>query len=260
MKKIKILGICAVAVLVSINVAKATGSTQIWIPSTDIQAFKTLHLGLDNYIRTEKQSDGFLGTGIYDAGLTGGISPFSKVQAEIGIDFLNMGDRNLDNNKNYDLNPIYFNGKIALPEDSLFKGAPAFAVGAYNFGLKTGLTDYNIVYALVAKTIPVVGRISVGYYTGNKNLLVDENGNAANSGLLLSWDRAMTEISDKLWFAVDYQGGKNYLGALNFGFSWAFSKNVSVIFAYDIYNNKNAFYNSINTNANSFTTQLDINF
>ncbi len=260
MKKIKVLGICAMAVLLSISVAKATGSTQIWIPSTDIQAFKTLHLGLDNYIRTEKQSDGFLGSGIYDAGLTGGISPFSKVQAEIGIDYLNMGDRNLDNNKNYDLNPIYFNGKIAMPEDSLFKGAPAIAVGAYNFGLKTGLTDYNIVYTLVAKTIPVIGRISVGYYTGNKNLLVDENGNAANSGLLLSWDRAMTEISDKLWLAVDYQGGKNYLGALNFGFSWAFSKNVSVIFAYDIYNNKNAFYNSSNVNANSFTTQLDINF
>jgi len=78
--------------------------------------------------------------------------------------------------------------------------------------------------------------------------------------LLLSWDRAMPEISDKLWLAVDYQGGKNYLGALNFGLSWAFSKNVSVIFAYDVYNNKKAFYNSNNVNANSFTTQLDINF
>ena len=259
MKKINVLAICAIALFSTINVAMATGSTQIWIPSTDIQAFKTLHLGIDNYIRTEKQSDGLLGSGINDFGLTGGISPFSKVQAEIGIDYLNMGDRNLDNNKNYDLNPVYFNGKIALPEDSLFKGAPAIAVGAYNFGLKTGLTDYNIVYALIAKTIPVVGRISVGYYTGNKNLLVDENGKISNSGLLLSWDRAMTEISDKLWLAVDYQGGKNYLGALNFGLSWAFSRNVSIIFAYDIYNNKNAFYNSTNTNANSFTTQLDIN-
>ena len=260
MKKINVLAICSIALFATINVAMATGSTQIWIPSTDIQVFKTVHLGIDNYIRTEKQSDGLLGSGVYDFGLTGGISPFSKVQAEIGIDYLNMGDRNLDNNKNYDLNPVYFNGKIALPEDSLFKGAPAIAVGAYNFGLKTGLTDYNIVYALIAKTIPVVGRISVGYYTGNKNLLVDENGKISNSGLLLSWDRAMTEISDKLWLAVDYQGGKNYLGALNLGFSWAFSKNVSVIFAYDIYNNKNAFYNSVNTNANSFTTQLDINF
>ena len=70
----------------------------------------------------------------------------------------------------------------------------------------------------------------------------------------------MTEISDKLWLAVDYQGGKNYLGVLSFGASWAFSKNVSVIFGYDIYNNKNAYYNTNNQNANTFTTQVDINF
>jgi hypothetical protein len=258
--KMKVLGICTIAVLLSISVAKATGSTQIWIPSTDIQAFKSVHLGIDNYIRTQKDANGVYGSGMYDMGLTTGISPFSKVQAEIGIDYLNMGDNNALDAKNYDLHPIYFNGKIAIPEDSIFKGAPAIAVGAYNFGLKSGLTNYNIAYALIAKTIPVVGRISVGYYSGNKNLLVDENGKAANSGLLLSWDRAMTEISDKLCLAVDYQGGKNYLGALNVGFSWAFSKNVLVIFGYDIYNNQKAYYNTNNVNANSFTTQLDINF
>jgi hypothetical protein len=243
----------------TISIAMATGSTQIWIPSTDIQGFKTVHLGIDNYIRTQSDANGVYGSGIYDMGVTTGISPFSKVQAEIGIDYLNMGDNNSLNAKNYDLHPIYFNGKIAIPEDSLFKGAPAIAVGAYNFGTKTNLTNYNIMYALLAKTIPVVGRISAGYYSGNKALLVDEKGVAANTGVLLSWDRAMPEISDKLWFAVDYQGGQNYLGALNFGFSWSFSKNVSVIFGYDIYNNKKAFYNSNNVNANSFTTQLDIN-
>src|ERR1035437_9413502 len=213
MKKMKVLAICAIAVLLSISVAKATGSTQIWIPSTDIQAFKSVHLGIDNYIRTQKVANGVYGSGMYDMGLTTGISPFSKVQAEIGIDYLNMGDNNAFDAKNYDLHPIYFNGKIAIPEDSLFKGAPAIAVGAYNFGTKINLTNYNIIYALIAKTIPVVGRISAGYYTGNKTLLVDENGAAANTGLLLSWDRAMPEISDKLWLAVDYQGGQNYLGA-----------------------------------------------
>src|ERR1035437_1494483 len=254
MRKMKVLAICAIALFSTINVAMATGSTQIWIPSTDIQGFKTVHLGIDNYIRTSSQADGTRGAGIYDMGLTTGILPFSKVQAEIGIDYLSMGD------KNYDIHPIYFNGKIAILEDSLFKGAPAIAVGASNFGLKANLTNYNMVYGLIAKTIPVVGRVSVGYYTGSKTLLVDEFGKASNSGLLLSWDRSMTEISNKLWFAVDYQGGKNYMGALNLGFSWAFSKNVSVIFGYDIYNNKNAFYNTNNVNANTFTTQLDINF
>jgi len=53
---------------------------------------------------------------------------------------------------------------------------------------------------------------------------------------------------------VDYMSGKNANGALNFGVSWAFAKNVSVIFGYDIYNN------TMTGGKNTFTTQVDINF
>ena len=80
------------------------------------------------------------------------------------------------------------------------------------------------------------------------------DGNKENDGVLLSWDRTMSEISDKLWLAADYQGGDNALGAFSFGASWAFSKNVSVIFGYDIYNEKKL------AGENTFTTQVDINF
>lgn len=170
------------------------------------------------------------------------------------MDYLYMGD------DIYDDHPVYFNIKFGFPEGALFKYSPAIAFGAYNMGLKKNLTNYNIFYGEIAKTIPILGRLTAGYYTGNENILVDENLNEANSGLLFSWDRTMSEISEKLWLAIDYQGGKNYLGALNFGASWAFSKNVSVIAGYDIYNNKNAYYNTNNQNANTFTAQLDINF
>lgn len=249
----KLLVICIVLCSLSGELIFSTPSTQIWIPSTDFQKWKTMHLGLDNYIRTSK-IDGIRGAGMFDLGLTTGLLPFEKFQGEIGVDYLSMGD------SNYDDHPIYFNAKIGLPEDALFKGSPSLSLGAYNFGLKKNLTNYNILYGEIAKTIPILGRVSVGYYTGNDKLLVDENLKKANNGLLLSWDRTMTEISDKLWLAVDYQGGKNYLGALSFGASWAFSKNVSVIFGYDIYNNKNAYYNTNNQNANTFTAQVDINF
>ena len=249
----KLLIICLVLCSLSNELTFSTPSTQIWIPSTDFQKWKTMHLGLDNYIRTSNIS-GVRGAGIFDAGFTTGLLPFEKFQGEIGVDYLYMGDSNYDNH------PIYFNAKIGFPEDAFFKGFPAIALGAYNFGLKTNLTNYNIVYGEIAKTIPILGRLSVGYYTGNDKVLVDENLKKANNGVLLSWDRTMTEISDKLWLAVDYQGGKNYLGALSFGASWAFSKNVSVIFGYDIYNNKNAYYNTSNQNANTFTAQVDINF
>jgi len=231
----------------------STPSTQLWIPSTDFQKWKSMHLGIDNYIRTQR-INGVRGAAIFDIGLTTGLLPFEKLQGEIGVDYLYMGDNVYDNH------PFFINAKMGLPEGAIFKGSPAIVAGAYNFGLKKNLTDYNIVYGLVAKTIPVLGRISAGYYSGNSKVLVDENLEKASSGLLISWDRTMTEISDKLWLSVDYQGGRNYLGALNLGASWSFSKNVSVIFAYDIYNNRKAYYNSNNQNADSFTVQVDINF
>jgi hypothetical protein len=253
-KKLMMSALAATLCLIAaLEVANATPSTQIWIPSTDNQGFNTYHLGIDNYIRSEKIK-GVRGAGMYDIGLTAGFLPFNKLTGELGVDYLSMGD-NI-----YDEHPIYFNAKIGTPEDSLFKFSPAIAIGVYNIGLKKDLTNYNLIYGLLAKNIPILGRISAGYYTGNDKLLIDENGKKANSGLLLSWDKTLSVISDKLWVAVDYQGGKSFLGGFSFGASWAFSKNVSVIFGYDLWSNKKVVYNTNNFNAQSFTTQLDINF
>lgn len=255
MKKIVIIAIILIAV--NIEFSYSTPSTQIWIPSTDVQGFGTWHLGLDNYLRTSNYDLNGVSTRggtIYCAGLTAGVLPFKKLQGEVGVDYFTMSDPVYDNH------PLLFNIKLALPEDSLFKNCPAVAFGVYNVGTKTNLTNYNMYYGLIAKTIPVIGRLSAGYYVGNKTILLDDKGKASNSGLLISWDRTMTEISDKLWIGVDYQGGNNSYGALSFGASWAFSKNVSVILGYDIWNDQNVAYNSKDRNVNTFTTQLDINF
>lgn len=241
-KSVRTLILGSVLTLAASTAAFATPSTQIWIPSTDIQAYKTLHLGIDNYVRTSSK----LGNAnYYDMGLTAGILPFEKIQAEIGVDYLEGGQGIAA-----DKSPIYFNGKIGTPEDALFKSSPAFAVGVYNMGTKLGITTQNIAYGLAAKTLPVVGRFSVGGFQGSETAL----GKGQNAGVLASWDRTMTEISDKLWLAVDYQGGNSAMGALSFGASWAFAKNVSLIVGYDIYNNV------LTGGKNTVTTQLDINF
>ncbi|OGU00274.1 MAG: hypothetical protein A2X80_04515 [Geobacteraceae bacterium GWB2_52_12] len=252
MKSLKMFAAAAAIVAMASSSAMATPSTQIWIPSTDVQAFKSVHLGIDNYVRTDRKSDGTRDPNVYDVGLTAGVLPFEKVQMEVGIDYLVNGT-------SYDNYPLYFNAKLGTPENSLFKHSPALAIGGYNFGTNstTGSalrTDQNIAYALVAKTIPVAGRISAGYFVGNSNVLLDENGKKENNGVLLSWDRTISEISDNLWAAVDYQGSDSAMGALSFGVAWSFSKNVSVIFGYDVYNNRNI------AGKNTFTTQLDINF
>ena len=64
----------------------------------------------------------------------------------------------------------------------------------------------------------------------------------------------MSEISDKLWVAVDYMGGGNFNSGLSFGAAWAFSKNVSVILGYDKWDEPSL------AGADTYTAQLDINF
>lgn len=227
------------------KIASATPSTQIWIPSTDIQPYKVIHYGLDTYLKTEKNNSGLREPSIINNGLTVGILPFEKVQAEIGVDHRVVGV------EPYDSNPLFFNFKIGTPEDSFFKGSPSVVIGGYDLGIKNNLTDYNILYGMVGKTF-YIGRLSVGYFTGNDKLLVDGNGIKDNSGILLSWDRTMKEISDKLWFAIDYQGTKSSYGALSAGIAWKFAENVSVIFGYNIFNN--------NDYKPTATIQVDIDF
>jgi len=259
----KSITLAAAILVLTAGAAFATPSTQIWIPSTDIQAYKTLHLGIDDYIRVKKDtSSGTFWPVIYDAGLTVGVLPFEKLQMEVGVDYIHYGSVAP---YSQDDTPIYFNAKIGTPENSLFEYSPAMAAGMYNVGVRGGDQFHNtaqdIGYVIAAKTIPVAGRISAGWYWGNggnvnfkKSVNNDTEQKIDNNGVLLSWDRTMSEIDDRLWMAVDYQGGDNAYGALNVGASWAFTKNVSLIVGYDIYNRKKT------GGQPTVTTQLDINF
>ncbi len=265
-KMIRALILAMTLTAAAAGTALATPSTQIWIPSTDIQPFMVGHLNVDNYFRSSGVSKlvpplaGGRDYNVMDIGPTVGILPFEKIQMEVGFDYLVIANEPNDNH------PFSGNFKIGTPEDSLFKYSPAIAVGMYNVGpSQAGTTagvlnstlvtsGQNIMYALAARTLPVVGRISAGYYHGSASALKDFDGKSANDGLLLSWDRTMTELTDKLWLGVDYMSGNNVDGAISFGASWAFAKNVSVIFGYDIWKDKRLAGN------NTFTTQLDINF
>jgi len=139
-------------------------------------------------------------------------------------------------------------------------------VGGYDFGLKKDVTTYNIVYGIAAKTFGKLGRISLGGYKGavgadaGKVLYVaskgvDSAGNPvqiSSAGVLASWDRTISEISDKLWAAVDYQSGTSGYGAANVGVAWSFSSNVSTIIGYDFYLDQSFL-------KPTFTVQFDIN-
>ena len=242
LKAFSFIVLCGVA-----GSAAATPSTQIWIPSTDVQKYLSVHLNLDTYVRTAEEGDTSRLPPIVMVGPTVGVSPWEKIQLELGFDAVFQGNTPLDRD------PLYFHAKVGTPEGSVSWWTPALAVGIYNLGYKKNLTDQDVAYALLARTLPYLGRLSVGYYVGNDRVLRDENGAAANHGILASWDRTLTELSDKLWLAVDFQGGRNLLSSVNFGVAWAFSANMSAILGYDVYLNPDV------AGQNTLTVQIDVN-
>jgi len=248
-KRLLTPGIFLGLVLCQPEYAYATASTHIWAPSTDTQAYGTGHVTADVYIPVKKNPDGSQPNTITNTGLTFGMLPFKKLTAEAGFDY-KTGYGDLDSY------PVYFNAKLAMPEDAYGPYFPAAAFGVYDIGTRTDKTDYDIIYGKVAKTINIddfsLGRFSLGYFWGNGELLLNDNGERDNHAVFAAWERTLTGISDKLWVCVEYQGTKSIYGALNLGFSWQFTKSVSVICGYQFYNNSNL--------ADTVTIQVDINY
>jgi hypothetical protein len=244
---------CIFAIISAVLEINATPSTQIWIPSTDIQGFGVIHLGWDSYIKV-KGTEGAVTNG----GITVGVLPFSKVGLEIGVDYRDLGvgkdaAGNISSGVDAHKYPVYLNAKLGTPEDAFFKYMPAVAIGSFDLGTQYqagSQTNYNITYGLLAKNIWKLGRFSVGYYQGNDVALMVPK--SRSNGVLMSWDRTLTEISDKLWIAVEYMGAKNSYGEGTVGASYAITPDASFIIGYDYWNDYNNYKPTV-------TVQVDIN-
>jgi hypothetical protein len=237
MKSVKIVAVAAAFVAMASSSAMAFYTGQINIPSTDAKGLKEVTIGINNYAHFSSAADA--GANTFGIGVTTGVLPFEKLKLEVGTDYTPSST-----------NPLNFNAKLATPEDAFVSGLPAFAIGGFALDSSDGAA--NIMYALAAKTLPVVGRLSIGGYTGDKDILVNANGKKDNSGVLASWDRTISEVSDKLWLSVDYMSGKNSFGGIGVGGSWAFSKQVSLLVGATV-------YNEISYSKPTFTTQVIIN-
>ena len=238
MKSFKMLAVAAALVAVASGSAMAFPTGQINIPSTDAKGLKEVTIGINNYANFSSNADP--GVNTFGIGVTTGVLPFEKVKLEVGTDYTP-----------HSKNPLYFNAKLATPEGAFVSGLPAFAIGGFALDSSDGAA--NIMYALAAKTLPVVGRLSIGGYSGDKDILVNANGKKDNSGILASWDRTISEVSDKLWLSVDYMGGKNAFGGVGIGGAWAFSKQVSLLVGATLYNETET------GGKPTFTTQVIIN-
>ncbi|TBR16254.1 hypothetical protein EPO66_04930 [bacterium] len=277
MQRLKVVILIVACLVLSFSSAYATPSTHIWAPSADIQPYGKIHAGADYYIPTTgkgtnadnydqhnyvQQVYGLTFSLLSDKpedNLLGKIwLPLDKIMAETGFDYKKGF------NSFYDSNPWYFHFKLGVPEAITRFGcplvggvkSPALVFGVYDMGTRSHRTNYDVVYFKGAKTVNIgtfsLGKFSAGYFRGNPRLLRDKNSLRDNHGPMLAWERTMCEISPKLWLCADYQGSQSSYGAMNLGFAWSFTPDISAIVGYDIYNNHNL--------TDTVTFQIDVNF
>src|SRR5262249_45943507 len=144
-------GLAIAGLTIAPSAAFATPSTTYWAPSVaTCQARNVPHVTYDTYYGKKSEFP-------VDTGLTMGILPSDKVQAEVGYDIMLPGR---------DPTQFYLNAKVCVGESTLFKGAPAIGVGISNWGFKKAVTDYDIAYVVAQKALPFGEFLAVGGYHG----------------------------------------------------------------------------------------------
>jgi hypothetical protein len=225
MSKRRLVPLVAAMLAITAGGIGATPSTTYWTPMTpDIQPYGVLHVGVDDYFTVFREADDGAGDFPTDIGLTLGLLPFEKVRAEIGIDLLEPADA-----------PLYFNAKIGLPEGALFPSAPTLQIGVFNVGTESGVTNQNVVYGVIGKSLRGIGRLSAGPYAGNRKLLADRNGRKESSGFMVAFDRGFLPSGgvagayNRVVFAADYASGENAVGGGGFGLYYFFTADISLL-------------------------------
>lgn len=243
------LGTVAVA-LVPVAAA-ATPSTSYWAPSTaSCQARGVPHVTYDTYF-AKGPSAGSAGARNYpiDTGLTMGVLPFKKIQAEAGFDVLLPTQ-----------DPLFLNFKLCTPESSWFSGSPALSVGIYNVGFKRDVTDYNVIYVMAQKAIPGGGYVAAGFYHGlNPALFTSSDGRVVQTGAMVGFYSPDIQVGRKglrkINLTADVQTGKNALGAWGAGVYVFFTDNVSLLAGPVFFLDKNL---QPGGSAHMWTVQLDV--
>jgi len=221
----------------------ATPSSTFWTPCTlDFQPANLTHITYDNYARFGNPANDGVSQFPTDYGLTGG-KTLGKLAIEYGVDYLAPSAY-----------PLFFNAKIGYPENSLSTSAPAMSLGIFNVGTKSGVTNQNIVYLVLGKSLPNnLGRLSGSYYTGNATAL----GGTDSNGFMIAYDNTLIKYKDdtpRVVFAADYASGKNAFGGGGLGLYYYFNPKTSLLFGPTWFNDE-----AINGKM-KYSMQLDINF
>jgi hypothetical protein len=222
----RLVPLIVAALILVPSLAGATPSTTYWAPSTaNCQAFGLPHVTYDTYFGKGPAagSPGAPNDPI-DTGLTMGILPSKKIQAEVGFDLLLPSP-----------DPLFLNAKLCTPESALFKGSPSLSAGIYNLGFKTGVTDYDVLHFMAQKAIGGTGYVAAGLYhgLGHESLFTNSEGKVVRTGAMAGFFSPDINVGvkglKKINFTADVQTGKNVLGAGGVGVYLYFTDTIDLL-------------------------------
>jgi hypothetical protein len=212
-----------VAALGTTRPARATPSTTFWTPATTyVQPFLVPHLTYDTYFKADAAYP-------IDTGLTIGVLPFEKLQAEVGFDlFLPSGAFE---------NSPQLNAKLGVPEGAFGAWQPGLSGGIYGVGFKSNVSNFNILHAEVSKTIGPFGTlVAGGYYGLTEALFVSDLATGARgdrAGVMGAYISPDLNIGlpalHKLNLAVDGMSGSNAFGAVGAGLGIFFTPAINLL-------------------------------
>jgi hypothetical protein len=241
------------ALLAAAPAAWATPSTTFWTPATTYtQPYLVPHLTYDTYV-AEK---GILQN---TYGVTIGVLPYEKLQAEVGVD--GFYPTFTLHSKDF----AQVNARLSLPENAFAAWQPALSVGIANVGFKKDVSDYDLLHLTLSKTLPMVGNVGVGGYygAGSKVLWAGSDGAVNRAGFMASWVSPDIKIGrpglDKIVLLADVATGKNWLGGVGGGVGLYFTPAIAVLTG-PVYLLDKDLYKA-NTVANTnlmWTVQLDV--
>jgi hypothetical protein len=221
-KLVRILAACALAL--SAQSAWATPSTLFWTPATTyVQPFLIPHITYDTYFNDKAAYP-------MDFGLTMGVLPFEKVQAEIGIDAF------LPYNGGFfaaPAGPLSVNAKVGLTEGAFGEWFPGISAGIYGVGFTAG-TSFNILHAEIGKTFFFGAITAGGYYgVGGADSLWTGSSGVVRGGFIGSYLTPDIVLDlkglNKINFFADIQTGKNAFGAVGTGIGIYFTPSIDLL-------------------------------
>lgn len=229
--------------------ALATPSTVVWTPATTYtQPYLVPHLTYDSYVAEKGMLQNTYG-------LTLGVLPYEKVQAEVGFDLFYPGNT-------FDF--LQLNGKVTVVEGALADWSPALSVGVANWGFKKDVSDYGLAYAVLSKGLGSAGTLGVGGYLGTgSKVLWTGSGSKEDAGLMASYTSPDFVVDlpglKKVTLGIDYASGKNWFGAVGAAASFYFTDSVALLTGPVFFLDSTLYKNTYGTDF-MWTAQIDVDF